>query len=302
YDQPEALKELQDKKPTPEFKPVATDVTWLFANEGQFQKAYDWSLLSDEIDFASKMYWLVELKNFKLLESEYKKHIVKNPNDYAAKAMMASVYHTNNRFRDSWILTNSMPDTPEKEELRRMLNVDVEWVDPALQQELIADHSELFYPEMLAKLTKQYRKERGDFIAFNSSGEANKQDPKGWQNILSYNHYDQKGNLHSFAATYSTMYRAADIKDVDNVTHAVGGMQYKFSSPKDSEKFNYWGRGRIEYSDFKKFYGQFGAGINFTRNKNYKSAEFNIYPAETGPAHSKKIYRMQLNLYQDYYL
>lgn len=303
YDQPEALKELQDKKPTADFKPVATDAAWLFANDGQLQKAYEWSLLSDEIDFPTKMNWLIELKNLKLLETEYKKYIVKNPNDFQAKAIMASVYHDNNRFRDSWIIANSLPDMPEKEELRKMLNVDVEFVDEALQQELIADHSELFYPEVLAKLTKQWRKEKGDFLAYNSSGETNKQDPQVFRNVLSYNHYDKKGNLHSFAGTYSTMYKIdIKVKDPDNITHAVGGLQYQFNSPKENEKFHYWGRGRVEYSDFHKMYGQFGAGINFTKNKNYKSAEFNVFPVESGPGHSKKIYRMQLNIYQDYYL
>jgi hypothetical protein len=303
YDQPEALKELNDKKPSAEFKPVAADVAWLFANDNQLQKAYDWSVLTDEIDFSTKMAWLIELKNLKLLETEYKKYIVKNPNDYQAKATMAGVYHDNNRFRDSWILSNSLPDTPEKEELRKMLNVDVEFVDEALQQELIADHSELFYPEMLAKLTKGYRKDKGDFVAFNTAAETNRNDPSAFKNILSYNHYDRKGNLHGFAATYSTMYKVdVKIKDRDNVTHAIGGLQYQFNSPKESESFHYWGRLRAEYSDFHKFYGQFGAGINFTKNKNYKSAELKIFPMETGPSHSKLIYRAQLDVYQDYYL
>ncbi len=303
YDQPEALKELQDKKPTPDFKPVATDVAWLFANENQLQKAYEWSQLSDEIDFATKMAWLIELKEFKKLDAEYKKYIVKNPNDFQAKATMASVYHDNNRFRDSWILANSLPEMPEKEELRKMLNVDVEFVDEALQQELIADHVALFYPEMLAKLTKQYRKERGDFLAFNSSADSNREDAQVFRNVLSYNHYDQQGNLHSFAGTYSTMYRInINVKDPDNITHAVGGLQYQFNSPEKDQSFKYWGRGRIEYSDFKKFYGQFGAGANYTKNKNYKSVELNIFPVETGPAHSKKIYQARLNIYQDYYL
>lgn len=303
YDQAEALKEMQNKKPTADFKPVATDVAWLFANDGQLQKAYEWSQLSDEIDFATKMGWLIELKQFKQLEAEYKKYIVKNPNDFQAKAVMASVYHDNNRFRDSWILANSLPDMPEKEELRKMLNTDVEFVDEALQQELIADHPELFYPEMLAKLTKKFRKERGDFLAYNTSADTNREAPQVFRNVLSYNHYDKNGNLHSFAATYSTMYRVdVPIKDPDNVTHAVGGIQYQYNSPKEAENFHYWGRARAEYSDFKKFYGQFGAGVNFTKNKNYKSAELNIFPVETGPGHSKKIYNLRLNLYADYYL
>jgi hypothetical protein len=91
------------------------------------------------------------------------------------------------------------------------------------------------------------------------------------------------------------------VKDPDNVTHAIGGVQYQFTSPEKDRNFHYWGRGRVEYSDFKKWYGQFGAGANYTKNKNYKSVEFNVFPVETGPGHSKKIYEMRLNLYADYY-
>lgn len=303
YDPPEALKELQDKKPTEEFKVVATDAVWLFANDGQFQKAYEWSLLSDEIDFATKMDWLIELKQTKLLEAEYKKYIVKNPNDYAAKAKMAAVYHDNNRFRDSWILANSLPDTPEKDDLRKMLNTDVMFVDEALQQELIANHSQLFYPEVLEKLTKTWRLDRGDFVAYKNTTETNQNDPQAFKNVVSYNHYDKKGNLHSYAATYSTMYKVnLNVKDRDNITHAVGGLEYQFTSPKEAEYFHYFGRGRVEYSDFHRFYGQFAMGANVSRPKSYQSAEFKIFPVETGPGYSKLIYTMRLNLYQDYYL
>ncbi len=302
YDPPEALKELSNKKPTAEFKPVATDAAWLFANDNQFQKAYEWSQLSDEIDFPTKMNWLIEIKAMKQLETEYKKYIVKNPNDYASKALMASVYHDNDRFRDSWILANSLPDIPEKDDLRKMLNTDVLYVDEDLQQELIEDHADLFYPEVLEKLTKNYRKERGDFIAFNSETETNRTDPSAFKNVLSYNTYDKKGNLHSFAATYSTMYKVnIKVKDNDNVTHAIGGLQYQFNSPKDAEHFHYWYKGRAEYSDFHKFYGQIGGGANYVFDKNYNSLELRVFPTETGPSHSKMIYRTQLNFYQDYY-
>jgi len=302
YDPPAALVELADKKPTEEFRPVAADVAWLYANEAQYQKAYEWSLLSDEIDFASKMSWLIELKSYKLLETEYKKHIVKNPEDYQSKATMSSVYHETGKFRDAWILANSLPESPEKTALKEMLNKDVLYVEEELQQDLVENHVELFLPEVLAELTKTYRKERGNFLQFNSSAESNKNKPAAFINVLSYNFYDKKNNLHSIAATYSTMYKIeTNIKDKDNVTHAIGGVQYQFNNPKREEKLQYWGRGRVEYSDYQRFYYQFGIGANISKPRNFKSAEFRIAPTETGPAHSKRIYRFQLNLYQDIY-
>jgi len=302
YDPPEALKELANKKPSEEFRPVATDVVWLFANDGQFQKAYEWSQFSDDIDFGSKMDWLIELKNYKVLETEYKRYIVKNQNDYAAKAKMAAVYHDTGRFRDAWILANSLPDTPEKDELRKMLNNDVVYEDTGLQQELLNNFGELFYPEVRDKLTRSYRKEFGDFVAYNAAAETNKKDPADFKNVVSFNHYDSKGNLHSFAATYSTMYKInIVVKDKDNITHSVGGVQYQFTSPKAAEKYHWWVRGRAEYSDYKKFYGQLGLGGNISKEKHFTSGEFKVFPMETGPAHTKMIYRAQLNLYRDDY-
>jgi hypothetical protein len=302
YDPPAAIEELKDKKPTAEFKPAATDITWLYANDGQYLKAYEWSQLSDEIDFASKMSWLMETKSYKILEADYKKYIAANPNDYQAKATMSNVYFETGRFKDAWILATSLPESPQKDELRKMLNKDVMYVEEDLQQDLLANHPELFLPEVRDELTKTFRKEKGDFIALTSSAETNKNDASAFKNVLSYNFHDKKGNLHGIAATYSTMYKVnVVVKDGDNVTHAVGGLQYQYNNPKDPDKLQYWGRARAEYSDHKKFFYQFGAGANLSRAKSYKSAEFKIFPAETGPAHTKGIYRMQLNVYTDYY-
>src|SRR5690606_27773350 len=91
------------------------------------------------------------------------------------------------------------------------------------------------------------------------------------------------------------------VADLDNKTHAVGGIQYQFNNPKNWDKLQYWGRGRIEYSDYQQLFYHLGLGVNISKN-GYKSAEFKIFPAETGPAYSKGIYRMQLNIYQEYFL
>ncbi|RZJ35019.1 MAG: DUF2194 domain-containing protein [Flavobacterium sp.] len=301
-DPPGALKELQDKQPSEEYRVLAGDISWLFANDNQFQKAYDWSVFTDDIDFQSKMSWLIELKSYQLLETEYDKYIAKHPDDFKVKAAMAGVLHDTGRFKDSWVLADGLPDTPEKNDLRDMLNKDVIYVEPELQMDLLDNHPNLFLPEVSQQLEKNFRKERGDFLAYNTSAESNKADPSAFKNVLSYNHYDKHANLHSFAATYSTMYDIEYlVKDRDNVTHAIGGIQYQFNNPKSYEKLQYWLRGRVEYSDYQRFYYLFGMGANISKNKNYKSAEFKIFPAETGPAYSKRIYRMQLNIYEDWY-
>jgi hypothetical protein len=93
-----------------------------------------------------------------------------------------------------------------------------------------------------------------------------------------------------------------EIEDPDNITHSIYGLQYQFSNPENFEKLQYWSKIRGEYSDFGKYYFQFGLGGNYSKNKQYTSAEIKIFPAESGPAYSKNIYRTQGNLYHDRYL
>jgi hypothetical protein len=303
YDTKKALIELSEVKPSEKLKSIATDITWLYNETNQFQLAYDWSIYSSEIDFATKMSWLIELKSYDVLEAEYKKYIAKNETDYNAKSIMCSVYLETGRFKEAWLLADSLPECVEKENLKASLNKDVMDVDTALQQDLLENHSALFYPQVSQTLIKTNRIENGNFIAFNSSLESNKKDPSAFKNTVSYNLYDKKKNLHSLGATFSKMYKLDfEILDDDNVTHTVYGLQYQFNNPKKDEKLQYWSRIRGEYSDFGKYYFQFGAGANFSKNKRYTSAEFKIFPTETGPAYSKNIYRMQGNLYQDTYL
>ncbi len=91
------------------------------------------------------------------------------------------------------------------------------------------------------------------------------------------------------------MYRIENELDwEDNKTHHVFGIQYQYNNPKSYDKLQYYSRIRLEYSDLKKGFIQFGAGANFSKNKSFSSAEFNVASVENGPSHSKSIYRYQL--------
>ena len=300
YDQKNAYLELKKIAPNEKYRALATDIAWLFADNGNYEKAYDWSFYSDSIDFSSKASWLVEMKSFKLLESEYTKYIQNHNDDIATKATMSQVYYETGRFKEAWILANSLPIGTEKDALKVILNKDVLYVDTELQLDLIKNYPELFYPDILNELIKLNRKENGNFVSLASSLESNKKDASAMKNSLSYNFYNKKGSLHSISATFSKMYQLnSEIIDPDNVTHSVFGIQYQYDNPKKVEKMQYWTRFRTEYSDFGNYYFQFGAGANVSKNKWYHSAEFRVFPAESGPSYSKNIYRFVGNLYQD---
>ena len=302
YDPKTALTELNKVEPSIKYKNLATDITWLYADNKEFKKAYDWSAFSSEIDFVTRMSWLIELKAYALLETEYKKYIQKNGNDYKALSILSTINHEIGKFKDGWILANSLPESTEKENLKALFNKDVLYIDEKLQQDLVNNYPSFFYPEVKNQLIKTNRIENGNFVTFNTFLESNKQDASAFKNILSYNRFDAKKNLHSLGFTFSKMYKINyDIVDKDNVTHTLYGLQYQFKNPKSYDKLQYWSRIRGEYSDLDKLFFQFGLGVNFSVNKRYTSAEFKIFPAETGAAHSKSIYRFQANLYQDAY-
>ncbi|RZJ72734.1 DUF2194 domain-containing protein [Flavobacterium sp.] len=302
--EPDAAKAELDKiKPEEKYGPIASDAAWLYADRNEFEKAYAWSKFSDDIDFGSKMSWLIDLQAYKPLEEEYKKYIAINPDDYKTKALMAGIYHEQGRFLEAWILAKSLPDSPEKDEIRAILNKDVVYVEEELQQLLVMKHPELFYPDVLAALTKDIRKQYGDFIALKSAMETNKDLPQFFKNTLTYGHFDKKKNLHSFSATYGRMYDIdiALFDPGDNITANAYGLQYQFNNPVDGEKLQYWGSGRVEYTDYGNFYFHAGLGASKNYGKNFLSAEARLFPAETGPAYRKEIYRTQAVAYGEFF-
>lgn len=305
YDPKAALKLLENITPSADYENLASSIAWLYADEKMYLKAYEWSSFSPEIDFLSKMNWLIEAKENDLLINEYTNHIEKNPNDYKAKALMSTYYSDTGKFKNAWIIANSLPDSfEEKEILRASYNKDVIYEERNLQLDLVENHVELFYPEVLKEIMKNDRKKYGDFLKLDSSLETNRELNSAVKNSFSYNVFDKKQNIHSFGATFSKMYELDfDIKDeLHNLTHDVYGIEYKFTRAVKENKLNYWTSGRLEYSNQSKAFFQFSSGINLSKEKNFSSLIFKIAPAETGGAHSKSIYRFQLNYYQDVYL
>ena len=303
YEPKEALDELRLILPSNKYKSLAEDVCWLYVDNNDYKKAYDWAFYAVNIDFATRMSWLIELKSYSFLESEYNKYILENPNDNKVKVVMSTVYFDIGKFKEAWILTNSLPESPQKENLKAVLNKEVIYVETDLQQELLLKYSDLFYSNIKQGLLSLNRKQFGNFVEVNSSMESNKTDASALKNEVSYNIHDKGKNLHSLAFTFSKMYKINfEIEDPDNISHTIYGLQYQFSNPENFEKLQYWSKIRGEYSDFGKYYFQFGLGGNYSKNKKFTSAEIKISPAETGPAYSKNIYRTQGNLYHDGYL
>jgi len=303
YKPDEAKAELDKKKPTDELAELATDIVWLYANNNEYQKAYDWSAYSNDIDFLTKMNWLVNLGQKKLLEKEYLAYIAEHPEDDKAKVFMAAIYHEQGRFKESWVLTNSLPASDEKEDMRKTLNKDVVYEDKELQKDLVANHSELFYPEVRNALIKEDRKKYGNYVNLLSSLETNQKNNAIQKNQLSYNRFDKKYRLHSASVTYSKYYKQAFVENFgDNYDNDLMGVEYKVTTAEREGKPQYWTRARVELDKKTKAYYQFGIGFSSAKEKRYRSGELNLFPVETAPGVNQGIYQLRLNLYQDFYL
>jgi hypothetical protein len=291
-------------QPSAEYSKIATALVWYYADKKDYQKAYDWAIFSTDIDFISKMNWLVELKKYDELEKIYLAHLQENPTDDKAKAIMSAVYHDLGRFKEAWATANSMQEVPEKEPIRKTLNTDVVYEAEPLIEDLLANERALFYPEVLAFLNKKRRLENGDVIDLLSSVETNREKISVQKNLLSYTHKDSKNNFHSFSAAYSQFFALPTNKVYgDNYYVSLLGLQYKYTTAQVDLRPQYWYRGRVEVDRKANPYVQAGIGYSKAKgNNNYRSAELNLLPVETAPGVRKKMYELRFNYYQDFKL
>ncbi|MBC8882504.1 hypothetical protein H9X57_00995 [Flavobacterium piscinae] len=323
YEPQSALVELEKIEPSNDYREMATNITWLYANEKNYQKAYDWSFYSNEIDIANKMEWLFQLKQYDNLINEYKTHIEKNPDDYKTKALMANYYHEMGKFKEAWILASELPVSKEKESLRKSLNADVVYQEDFVQQDLLANYPELFFDNVKMAVTKTNRLKYGNFIQSENEIQTNRDRMASLITKHSYNFYDKKKNLHRIAGTYSEFFplirSTVDtiITDLrfqnreeneeliisdDNKFTRVYGIEYQYKNPFSFDKYQYWSRVRLEMDNYQQTYFQFGAGISKSFNKNFSSAQVNVFPVQTAPGHAKEIYHVHTVLYQSVYI
>lgn len=306
YEPHNALQEVDKIEPSDDFRELATDITWLYANNKMHQKAYDWSLYSNEIEFSTKMYWLFELQQYDLLIDEYNKYIIQNPDDYRAKAVMSSLYQGMGKFKEAWELADSLPDSKEKEELRRNLNRDVVYVDDFLKQYLLQFYPDFFLPNVKEKLYAESRLRYGNFVETENKLQTNMDLKRALQTVHSFNFYDTKKNLHRIAATYSEYYPLThpltpDVPVEHNEYRRIYGIEYRFKNPFSYDKLQYWSRFRVEADNHSRMFFQAGAGLSISKNKKFSSFQVNIEPAETSPAHAKNIFQFKTNFYHSMY-
>ncbi|MFM2266492.1 MAG: hypothetical protein RLZ77_1912 [Bacteroidota bacterium] len=299
---PEEVPPLADAiSPAADYSKIATSLVWFYADKKDYQKAYDWSMYASDIDFITKMNWLVELKKYEELEKQYTQHIASKPNDDQAKAIMSAVFHELGRFRDSWVVANSMQDPTRQEPIRKTLNTDVVYEADPLIEDLMTNERALFYPEVLAFITKKQRLEKGDVIDALSSVETNREYVSVQKNLLTYTHKDKKNNFHSFSSAYTQFFTLPTNKVYgDNYYVSLMGLQYRFATAIKDLKPQYWYKGRVEVDRKANPYVHAGLGYSMGKTNSFQSAELNLLPVETAAGVRKKMYEIRFNFYQDF--
>ncbi|PIE48610.1 MAG: hypothetical protein CSA39_06840 [Flavobacteriales bacterium] len=299
----EALRMLNALVPgeSPDIWDLATEISWLYANNNRFKKAYDWSKYSNKIDFVNKMYWLAEIKDYETLETVYGKHIDKNPDDYKAKAFMSSVLLGKKDIKEAWILATSLPESVEKDTLKSQLNKTVLYVKPKVQKDLIAEYDELFEESVKKQIVKNIRLAEGDIIEGKSEMVGDNNNSTYFENKLSYALRDKNKNIHNISVTHSNYYANAYVNKnlPDNVDKTLVGLEYEFKKPIEENKIQYFTRARVEMDKERTLYYQGGVGASLSKKKNFTSTSLTVAPVKTGPAYEKKIYRSQLSVYRE---
>ncbi|WP_117880113.1 DUF2194 domain-containing protein [Aureibaculum luteum] len=279
---------------------MSEEISWLYANNKRYKKAYDWSKYTQKITVVNKLYWLSEIKDFKTIRKEYIHFIANNPNDLKTKGEISKILLTNNQQIESWGIVSALPETIQKDTLKRALNEQVIYLNKITQKDLINRYANLFEVNVKKQIEKDIRLSENNSIEAETEIIGDNNSSTSFEKKITYTIKTEKLNSHSISVTNNDLYdvEKTSFSDIDNVNKNVTGLEYKFSN-KPTGKINYWVRGRVEKDKQDNIYYQAGVGASLPKEKSFTSLSANIYPVKTGPGYQKKIYQSRLAIYQE---
>lgn len=282
---------------------MSEEISWFYANNKRYKKAYDWSKHSQKISIANKLYWLSEIEDFETFTKEYKSYLVKNPNDLKSKLEISKLLLANNRHLEAWQVASTLPNSKQRDTLKHAFNKNVVYLNKSTQKELINKYPNLFEPKVKKEIEKEIRLTQNNSIEAITKIIGNNNNNSAFEKKLTYHIKNTNLNTHSISVTNNDLYKIqqSNFTDKDNVDKNVFGLEYKYNH-KTSEKLNYWISGRVEKDKQHNLYYQAGAGVSLSSENNFTSLGLNTHPVKTGPGYQKKIYRTRLAAYQETYV
>lgn len=151
-------------------------------------------------------------------------------------------------------------------------------------------------------ISESARREKGNSVSTNSYAINDVFEPSTLSNVLSFNIYDKKSNVHSFSGTQSFMYGLNFTSENNvNTKRDLIGFEYRFKKA-DSLRFGYSARARLERDNESRTYYQLGVGATFKGVKRLNLLGMEHFPVRSGPGHILEIYRTQLASYNAFQL
>lgn len=303
YKPQKAIEELNTKHPSNAncLHGIATEISWLYADNKKYKKAYDWSKYSKKIKIVNKLYWLYEAKDYETLEEEYNKHIAKNPSDEQTKLLMGELFLGTNQVKKAWAIGSELPNSIKRDTLFKRLNKNVIYETRDTQKFLLKKYPNLFEQKVKDKLEKEIRLAENNYIEAIGSVSGDNVNTNFFKRKLLYTIKSKKENSHTVYISNADVFslQKTMITDNDNIDKQLYGLGYRFDKLNFKNKYNFWGTIGLEKDEQNNIFymTEIGAAINSL--KKYSSLTFKFNPVQTGVAYQKKIYRNQLSFYQE---
>lgn len=298
-----ALREILQRKPcAPDLKQHAKAIANAYASFNLYREALRWSKCDENVPITSKMNWLYELRKYTELRELYNAHIEEHPEDYEAKLRMSALLLFEGDVASSAEITATLPNSVEDRELRTKINLEAKNLGIKEQRQLVKKHEKLLYSNVRKDISKNLRMEEGNSVSTNSYAINDRFDPNTIGNVLSYNMYDKKFNVHSFSGTQSFMYPVNFTSENNvNTRRDLLGFEYRFKSSSSNKK-GYSARARLERDNANQMYYQVGFGFTSNGESTFNSLGLDYFPVRSGPGHILEIYRTQLANYNEFQL
>jgi len=302
-DSKRALGELHSKEPCVDstLEHLAAKIAYAYEEYKMYREALAWSECDKDVKITAKLSWLHQLKEYKKATQLYENHIIVNPEDYGTKVFMSILMLYQGDVKSSVEITKALPKGIDKTELREQINKELKNLSIKDQREILNQTTDLVYSHVRKDVSRNIRLEEGNSVSMNGQATYDKFDPASITNILSYNMYDKKYNVHSVSATQSTMYPINGVTNAENIEHNLFGLEYRFKNV-SGKKHRFWASARLEKDNFNEFFYQFGTELNYTKEKQFTSYQLNFYPVRTGPGHSLNLYQAEFNNYNEFSL
>jgi len=149
-------------------------------------------------------------------------------------------------------------------------------------------------------IAESARREQGNSVSTNSYAINDLSSSSNFANVVSFNIYDKKWNVHSFSGTQSFVYKLNFTSENNvNTKRELYGFEYRFKKV-DTAKFGYSARLRLERDNEDQTYYQLGVGARINGDKVYNLFGLEHFPVRSGPGHILEIYRTQFVNYSEF--